>query len=83
MTFEGKPKEVKEALNHHDHDALRAMGKKGAEHAAINRSVEKVLREEEKEKLAHAIAKLYSLSPEGDVLPPIEVLEEDGQQIVH
>lgn len=82
MNLEGKPREVKEALEHHDHDALSAMGKKGAEVAALNRSVEKVLKEEEKDKLARAIAELYSLSPEGDVLPP-DVQQEDESPTAH
>lgn len=55
-----------------DHDALSAMGKKGGKQAAENRSVENAERAEELEKLRVAIAKIYSLSPDGEILPPEE-----------
>ncbi len=64
------PKQVANALHYADHDALSRMGKVGAKHAAMNRAFRK---EEEEEKLQEAAleqAKLLSLSPDGDVLPP-------------
>lgn len=75
MGLEGKrrtemPEAVKRARYHEDHAALSAMGKKGAEQATLNRVVSKALHEEEVATITAAQAKLYQLSPEGDVLPP-------------
>ena len=70
MSKTERPPEVRDALRHADHDALSNMGRKGAEHAALNRALRK---EEDKKRLQEAAleqAKLLSLSPEGDVLPP-------------
>lgn len=65
-----KPPDVQRAVFVDDHATLSAMGRKGAEAAALNRDIEKAIRTKEIEDAVAAQAKLYSLSPEGDVLPP-------------
>lgn len=72
MRTEGMPRQVRKAQIEGNHEALRAMGKKGGKQAAENRSVENAERAEELEKLRIAIAKIYSLSPDGEILPPEE-----------
>lgn len=72
MRTEGMPRQVRKARLEGDHDALSAMGKKGGKQAAENRAFEKAERTEELEKLRIAIAKIYSLSPDGEILPPEE-----------
>ena len=82
MNFE-KPKEVREAQLKNDLPALRRMGKKGGENAAFNRDLRKAKKQEELKKLALEQARSYTISPEGDVLPPdpniIEALEEGSR----
>lgn len=75
-----RPKEVEKARYRSDHDALSAMGKKGAEAAAITRVIAKDRKEQELEDLTRKLAEVYTLSPEGDVLPP-ELPSDD--EIVH
>lgn len=65
-----RPPEVRQAIFAGDRNTLSAMGKKGGEKAADNRAIKDALRDAELEKLKEEQAKLYSTSPEGDVLPP-------------
>lgn len=79
MGHEGIPRKVQEAQAKGDHAALSRMGREGGRRAADNRAFEKVRREEELEKLRIAIAKIYSLSEDGqDVLPPKDPDSADG-----
>ena len=61
---------VKKARLAGDHEALSRMGKKGGEQAAIKRALRKEALERRLKELALEEAKLYSVSPEGDILPP-------------
>jgi len=72
MRLEGRPEGVKNARLMDDRQALRAMGRKGAESAARNRAIQEAEHAKEIENLALEQSRLYSLSPEGDVLPPEE-----------
>ena len=70
---EGKPNAVQQARYHGDHEALKAMGRKGAEQAAINRELRKIAEEKHREEIAEAMraqALLYKTDGNGDVLPP-------------
>lgn len=62
--------EVKRAMSEGDYDTLSAMGREGGRRAALNNAVRKILRIEALERLAFEQGKLYTLSSEGDVLPP-------------
>ena len=68
--MERPPKKVQEARYQGNAGALRAMGKIGGRHSALNRARRKVEREEQVQDAIAEGAKLYSVSPEGDVLPP-------------
>lgn len=65
-----RPQEVRKAMQKGDQEKLSAMGKKGGEKAADNRAIRDALRDAELQELKEEQAKLYSTSPEGDVLPP-------------
>ncbi len=67
---EKPPKQVQEARYRDDRKALSAMGRKGAKVAAENRELQRILKQEMIDEAARAQAKLLSISPEGDVLPP-------------
>lgn len=72
-----RPEKVRTAQIKGDHRALSVMGKKGGEHAAINRDLKKAKEEEWLREAAIEQAKLLSLSPEGDVLPPDPTIIEN------
>ncbi len=70
---EGKPDAVQQARYHGDHEALKAMGRRGAEQAAINRELRRIAEERRREDLAAAMraqGELYKTDEDGDVLPP-------------
>ena len=52
---EGKPDPVQQARYRDDREALRAMGRKGAEQAALNRNLRRVVEEMEREDLDNAM----------------------------
>ena len=60
------PKEVQDARMRGDHDALRCMARVGGNHNAALRLFDKVKDQE----VVDEQSKLYTLTPEGDVLPP-------------
>lgn len=82
MSSEGKPRSVLENIHDHNHAALSAQGRKGAEVAQKNRDAEK--KRCEAEKLARLKAKLrrnaeisrrdrqanVAVNDDGDVVPP-------------
>ncbi len=75
---QGRPKKVIEAIQGDDHEALSAMGKKGAAHAAFKRELKDVRKAEEREKMVEEQSGLYSMDEEGNILPPEEKdLDED------
>lgn len=63
------PEEVRKARIRGDRDALSRMGRMGGQHGAILRDLHK----KDLEGIAAEQAKLYTISPEGDVLPPADV----------
>lgn len=63
------PPQVKKAQLQGDSDALRAMARKGGEHAAITRAFQKERKAENLLEAEIERARLYSLK-DGDVLPP-------------
>lgn len=65
-----KPKRVEDALRHADHDALSAMGRKGAERAAFYRFLREQARNKKALEDALARAQVETLNDTGDVLPP-------------
>ena len=64
-----KPEKVVQAIVENN-PGLRAMARKGGEHAAANQVFRKEEREQDLRETALAQAKLFSLSSEGDVQPP-------------
>ena len=72
MTIEGKPRRVKEAIFRHDHEALKRMGHKGAEKRALKKEIVDAERKEQIRDAVSAQIESYTISPEGDILPPTE-----------
>ncbi len=70
MRTERRPKQVEDARRSGNHDALSRMGRKGA----IVSAESKRLQKEEEERIERDAlleqSKLYSVSEDGDVLPP-------------
>ena len=65
-----KPREVRAAQLRQDYKALSEMGKKGAARRLQLKEVRDVLRGELAEEQMRESGKYYSISPEGDILPP-------------
>ena len=68
-----KPEKVKKAQLAGDREALSRMGRKGREHGVILQILHKKDRESAAEEIVREQAKLYAISPEGDVLPPADI----------
>ena len=68
-----KPEKVKKAQLAGDHEALSRMGRKGREHGTILQILHKEDRQGVAEEIVREQAKLYTISPEGDVLPPTDM----------
>lgn len=69
MGLESKPEQVKKALLEENRRALSNMGRKGAEQANLTR----ILREAKKATMIEDAVeqeKQYTISEDGDVLPP-------------
>jgi len=80
-----RPEGVNRAIHEGRHDILSAMGKKGAEKAAESKRLQGMFKDldeaalaKERQRLAEEQAKLYRINPEGDVLPPDEILPLEG-----
>ncbi len=65
-----KPEKVRRAQLAGDSEALSRMGSKGRKHGAILQKLHKKDREGVVDEIVREQAKLYTVSPEGDVLPP-------------
>ncbi|MDP2655441.1 MAG: hypothetical protein Q8P17_02815 [bacterium] len=80
-----RPKQVQDARKHADHDALSRMGRKGSKVAAENRALLKANEEYVRAAMiAEAVmerAKVQTISPEGDVLPPDPNIIADLEEI--
>jgi hypothetical protein len=68
--FERLPESVRRAIRDENAPALSAMGKKGAETAANNRAFKESENDARAKEAALEQAQSYSVSDEGDVLPP-------------
>lgn len=64
-----KPKQVKDAQLRADHEALSAMGRKGAESRKLNEDLRKARREEDLRERMAELARTESVE-DGEVLPP-------------
>lgn len=78
MRLEGIPKEVQKAQIEENHGALSAMGHVGAEHAALNRIIAKVRKAEAIAERIQELAKVETVSPDGEVLPPDDPNSAEG-----
>ncbi len=68
-----KPEKVKRAQLAGDSEALSRMGRTGGRHADILNKLHKKDRKEIADEIVREQAKLYTLSQEGDVLPPTDI----------
>ncbi|MBU6214667.1 hypothetical protein KGM48_02375 [Patescibacteria group bacterium] len=68
------PSEVQEARKKGDKKKLAALGRAGGRASAEARAISKILDAERRERLLEEVRKvgegIYSVSPDGDVLPP-------------
>ena len=68
-----KPEKVRRAQLAGDSEALSRMGRVGREHGTILQNLHKKDRKEIADEIVGEQAKLYTLSQEGDVLPPTDI----------
>lgn len=68
-----KPEKVRRAQLAGDREALSKMGRMGGQHADILNKLHKKDRRGAAEEIVREQAKLYTISPEGDVLPPTDI----------
>ncbi|MFZ3044146.1 MAG: hypothetical protein WA058_03540 [Minisyncoccia bacterium] len=76
-----RPEGVNRAIHEGRHDILSAMGRKGAKKSAetkhlkgIGEDLHKAELAEDRAKLAIEQGQLYQVDPEGEVLPPDEIV---------
>ena len=68
-----KPEKVRRAQLAGDSEALSRMGRTGGRHADILNKLHKKDRQGIAEEIVREQAKLYTISPDGDVLPPTDI----------